>query len=164
MGSTRPFTVSVRKTMTESNQIDQNKRTLGMKKKIHRNLEKKGFTNVLIRDHSEFMLNKWTKKEEKQFREKKMQFRNNFHKYDNQTPIIFQFVKKYTKTVKARDNIYQKWEQREKTGITPEQLRYLCSTSLFLNKTLAGSEKKRINKNIQSAGKELISKLQFNIA
>ncbi len=30
-----------------------------------KDLEKKGFTNVLIRDHSEFSLSKWTKKEEK---------------------------------------------------------------------------------------------------
>jgi len=25
---------------------------------------------------------------------------------------LFQFVKKYTKTVKARDNIFTKWENR----------------------------------------------------
>jgi len=43
--------------------------------------------------------------------------------------------------VKARDNIYRKWEEREKLGITPEELRYLCATSVFLNNTLAKSEK-----------------------
>ena len=37
------------------------------------------------------------------------QFRNNFNKNGKKSPIIFQFVKKYTETVKARDNIYQKW-------------------------------------------------------
>lgn len=30
--------------------------------KYQKDLEKKGFTNVLIRDHSEFSLSKWTKK------------------------------------------------------------------------------------------------------
>lgn len=83
-----------------------------MRKRIHKTLEKKGFTNVLIRDNSEFALNKWTRNEEKDFQKKKAEFRENFHKNNQQTPIIFQFVKKYTKTVKARDNIYRKWEQR----------------------------------------------------
>lgn len=64
------------------------------------------------------------------------EFKNNFNKNEQKSPIIFQFVKKYTQTVKARDNIFRKWENRSKSGITPEELRYLCSTSLFLNKTI----------------------------
>jgi hypothetical protein len=74
-------------------------------------------------------------------------------------PVLFQFVKKYTSTVKARDNIYRKWEEREKLGISPEELRYLCATSLFLNKTMASSEKLRIKNNVRAAGSRLISQL-----
>ena len=91
-------------------------------------------------------------------------FRTNFNKHGQKSPIIFQFVKKYTQTVKARDNIYHKWETREKSGITSEELRYLCSTSLFLNKTLNRSEKDRIRKNIHSLGRDLVSRLEYNIA
>ena len=67
---------------------------------------------MLIRDHSEFTLNKWTRDEEKEFQKKKTELRDNFHKINQQTPIIYEFVKKYTKIVKARDNIYHKWEHR----------------------------------------------------
>lgn len=43
-------------------------------------------------------------------------------------------------------------------------MRYLCATSLFLNNSLARSEKRRIKSNVQSAGSHLISKLETNIA
>ena len=82
----------------------------------------------------------------------------------NNVPVLFQFVKKYTATVKARDNIYRKWEHREKMGITPEEVRYLCATSLFLNNSLAPSEKQRIKSNLQAAGTQLVSRLETNIA
>lgn len=95
------------------------------------------FCNVKIRDKSEFLLSGWGAKEEKEFLEQKATFKSNLR--INQVPVLFQFVKKYTKTVKARDNMYRKFEHREKTGITPEELRYLCATSLFLNHTLATS-------------------------
>ena len=49
-------------------------------------------------------------------------------------------------------------------GISPEELRYLCATSLFLNKTMAKSEKIRIKNNVRAAGSHLISKLETNIA
>ena len=49
-------------------------------------------------------------------------------------------------------------------GITPEELRYLCATSLFLNHTLAPSEKKRIKQNLKAAGPKLISRLEASIA
>jgi hypothetical protein len=110
-------------------------------KDIERDIEKKGFTNVLIRDHSVFSLKKWNKAEEREYQEKKKELRVRYSKNCKQTAIIYQFVKQYTTTVKARDNIYQKWENREKNGITPEELKYLCSTSLFLNHTLNKSEK-----------------------
>jgi hypothetical protein len=77
----------------------------------------------------------------------------------NNIPVLFQFVKKYTSTVKARDHIYRKWEEREKYGITPDEVKYLCATSLFLNNSLAKSEKMRIRGNVRAAGPELISKL-----
>jgi hypothetical protein len=79
-------------------------------------------------------------------------------------PVLFQFVKKYTATVKARDNIYRKWEHRERMGITPEEVRYLCATSLFLNNSLAPSEKQRIKNNLHAAGTQLVSRLETNIA
>lgn len=90
-----------------------------------------------IRDKSEFLLQKWTQREEESFLAKKAVFKSNLK--INNIPVLFQFVKKYTETVKARDNIYRKWEQREKVGITPEEVRYLCATSLFLNNSLAKS-------------------------
>jgi hypothetical protein len=62
--------------------------------------------------------------------------RRQYQKNDKQNIIIYQFVKKYTRIVKARDNIYRKWENREKNGISPEELKYLCSTSIFLNCSL----------------------------
>ena len=48
------------------------------------------------------------------------EFKDNFNKNEQKSPIIFQFVKKYTQTIKARDNIFRKWENRSKSGITPE--------------------------------------------
>jgi hypothetical protein len=117
---------------------------------------------VKIRDESEFLLQKWTQREEEEFSNKKAVFRSNLK--INNVPVLFQFVKKYTATVKARDNIYRKWEQREKLGITPEEVRYLCATSLFLNNSLAKSEKQRIKSNIQSVGSQLVSRLETNIA
>ena len=39
-------------------------------------------------------------------------FRKNFNKNGQKSPIIFQFVKQFTKTVKARDNISKKFENR----------------------------------------------------
>lgn len=115
-----------------------------------------------IRDRSEFKLTKWNKQEEEEFLHKKAFFRSNLK--INNIPVLFQFVKKYTLTVKARDNIYRKWEQREKLGISPEELKYLCATSLFLNKTMAKTEKIRIKNNIKAAGARLISRLELNIA
>lgn len=38
---------------------------------------------------------------------KKSKFKSNLK--INTIPVLFQFVKKYTETVKARDNIYRKW-------------------------------------------------------
>ena len=46
------------------------------------------------------------------FREKIVEFRKNFNKNGQKSPIIFQFVKQFTQTVKARDNIYRKFENR----------------------------------------------------
>ena len=43
-------------------------------------------------------------------------------------------------------------------------MKYLCATSLFLNQTLSRSEKNRYIKNTETAGKRLISRLEFNIA
>lgn len=43
-------------------------------------------------------------------------------------------------------------------------MRYLCATSLFLNNSLAKSEKLRIKSNIQAVGSQLVSKLETNIA
>lgn len=85
--------------------------------KIHSKMGKE-FCNVLIRDHSEFSLKKWGKQQENEFQRIKANFRSNLR--INNVPVLFQFVKKYTTTVKARDNIYRKWEQREMNGITPQ--------------------------------------------
>lgn len=43
-------------------------------------------------------------------------------------------------------------------------MRYLCATSLFLNNSLAKSEKKRIKNNLQAVGTDLVSFLESNIA
>ena len=90
-----------------------------------------------IRDKSEFLLGRWGREEEDEFVAKKSAYKSNLKV--NKVAVLFQFVKKYTSTVKARDNIYRKWEQREKLGISPEELKYLCATSLFLNQTMAQS-------------------------
>lgn len=55
-------------------------------------------------------------------------------------------------------------EHREQLGISPEELRYLCATSLFLNKTMAKSEKQRIKDNVKAAGSSLVSRLELNIS
>jgi len=78
-------------------------------KRIQSDIESE-FTNVKIRDKSEFLLNKWSKVQEEEFQTKKAKFKSNLK--INNVPVLFQFVKKYTETVKARDNIYRKWEQR----------------------------------------------------
>jgi hypothetical protein len=65
------------------------------------------FTNVKIRDKSEFLLGKWSRVQEEEFQAKKAKFKSNLK--INNVPVLFQFVKKYTETVKARDNIYRKW-------------------------------------------------------
>ena len=91
--------------------------SLSLKHRKVQNTIEPEFTNVKIRDKSEFKLNKWTRKEEDQFLSKKAVFKSNLKV--NNVPVLFQFVKKYTNTVKARDNIYQKWEGRDREGITP---------------------------------------------
>ena len=63
-----------------------------------------------IRDKSEFLLQSWGAREESEFLGQKATFKSNLR--INQVPVLFQFVKKYTKTVKARDNIYRKFENR----------------------------------------------------
>ena len=53
------------------------------------------------------MLGRWSRREEEEFLAKKAVFKSNLKV--NNIPVLFQFVKKYTNTVKARDNIYRKW-------------------------------------------------------
>ena len=65
------------------------------------------FCDVKIRDKSEFLLEGWSSEEEREFLGQKAVFKSNLR--INQVPVLFQFVKKYTKTVKARENIYRKF-------------------------------------------------------
>jgi hypothetical protein len=47
-------------TLSNSTRIKANS-SMHTMKNIHRDIEKKGFTDVLIRDYSEFSLKKWSK-------------------------------------------------------------------------------------------------------
>ena len=130
-----------------------------IKKKL--NLKKEKFSNVSIRNQSRFLKTEWTKLDEEEFQYKKREFVQTFKKGSN-IPIIYQFVKKYTQTTKARDLLLQRWERKE--DMTEEEIRYLYATSVFLNQSINHTHKQEIKEKIHCLNKDLLSRLEANIA
>lgn len=56
----------------------------------------------------------------------------------------------------------QRWHN--KSDLKEEELRYLCATSVFLNQTINNSEKQNIKDKISTLNRDMLSKLEFNIA